>query len=130
MDFPKRLKQLRKERKMKQTDLAEILNYGYTTISNYESGTNTPAIGDIIKIAKKLDVSLDYLLGISDVKKPFAPDNELDNISERILDKTYYLDAQSRQELLDYMDWLIFRQDMRVRRVAQVPPEYKTKQSQ
>ena len=63
MDFKERLKSLRKEKGITQGQLAEILNYGYTAISNYESGRNEPSIKDIKKISDFFDVSVDYLLG-------------------------------------------------------------------
>lgn len=67
--FSKRLKQLREEKGLKQAQIAEFLNYGSTAISNYESGRNEPSYNDLIKIANFFDVSIDYLLGYSDVKK-------------------------------------------------------------
>ena len=67
--FSQRLKQLREEKGVKQSQIAEILNYGSTTISNYESGRNEPCYNDLMKIADYFDVSIDYLLGYSEVKK-------------------------------------------------------------
>ena len=49
--FSQRLKQLREEKGLKQAQIAEILNYGSTAISNYESGRNEPSYNDLIKIA-------------------------------------------------------------------------------
>ena len=37
MEFKDRLKALRKEKKLTQVKLGEMLNYGYTAIANYES---------------------------------------------------------------------------------------------
>ena len=68
MEFPKRLKALRKEKKITQVKLASKLHYGYTTIANYESGRNQPNIRDLTKLANTLNVSIDYLVGNSDIK--------------------------------------------------------------
>ncbi len=68
MKFSQRLKELRKEKKMTQVELGKMLNYGYTAIANYEKGRNHPSLVDIIKIANIFDVSVDYLIGNSDVK--------------------------------------------------------------
>lgn len=68
MKFKERLKELRKEKKLTQTKLASELNYGYTAIANYESGRNQPNLSDLIKLANFLQVSVDYLLGNSDVR--------------------------------------------------------------
>lgn len=72
MSFSERLKHLRTSRKLTQRALAEILSYGSTAISNYESGRNEPSIADLTKIAEYFDVSLDYLLCVTDVKAPFS----------------------------------------------------------
>ncbi len=68
MKFSQRLKELRKEKNLTQVELGSILNYGYTTIANYENGRNHPSLKDIIRIANIFDVSVDYLIGNSDVK--------------------------------------------------------------
>ncbi len=50
MEFKDRLKALRKEKKLTQVKLGEMLNYGYTAIANYESGRNQPSISDLKKL--------------------------------------------------------------------------------
>ena len=72
MEFKERLKSLRKERKLTQSALGSILNYGYTAISNYESGRNEPSITDLKKIAEFFDVSMDYLLCVNDIRNPYV----------------------------------------------------------
>lgn len=109
MEFKDRLRQLRHEKKMTQSKLAEKLDYGYTAIANYESGKNQPSISVLIHIAKIFDVSLDYLLGVSEIRYPY-PSNAFDAYSMDA--KRYYaqLTDDSRQDLLLYMQWLINRQ--------------------
>lgn len=68
MKFKERLRELRKEKKITQVELGKKLNYGYTAIANYESGRNRPKFEDLIVIADVLDTSIEYLLGISDVR--------------------------------------------------------------
>lgn len=70
--FAQRLKELRKEKELTQAELSKKLGYGYTAIANYESGRNEPSLADLITICRILDVSSDYLIGISDVRKPCA----------------------------------------------------------
>ncbi|MCI1958610.1 MAG: helix-turn-helix domain-containing protein [Clostridia bacterium] len=69
MEFKDRLKKLRKENKMTQTELGKRLNYGYTAISNYETGRNEPGIKELIALADVFNVSVDYLIGRSDVNQ-------------------------------------------------------------
>ncbi|MBQ2924375.1 MAG: helix-turn-helix transcriptional regulator [Anaerotignum sp.] len=62
-DFPKKLRALRKARGMSQTELAQVLHYGYTAIGNYECGRNEPCLDDLIRLADFFEVSADELLG-------------------------------------------------------------------
>lgn len=55
-------------RNIKQKDLAKILNIPDNTISYFVSGTRTPNTEQLIKISRALEVSTDYLLGISENK--------------------------------------------------------------
>ncbi|MEA4988112.1 MAG: RstR family transcriptional repressor [Anaerovorax sp.] len=65
MDFGKGLKELRKEKKLTQAQVAEHLDVSVSTYTKYETGVNEPDITMIKKIAKFFNVSIDYLLGES-----------------------------------------------------------------
>lgn len=67
MDFPSRLKQLRRHKKMTQEQLGKQAGVTKVSISLYESGRRTPDLETITKIADALEVSVDYLLGRTDV---------------------------------------------------------------
>lgn len=60
--FKDRLKKLRKGECLTQKKLADVLNYGYTAISNYEQGRTEPSIKDLIRLADYFNVPLDYLV--------------------------------------------------------------------
>lgn len=70
MEFKKRLRQIRHERKITQGELGELLGFGYTAIANYESGRNEPSIYCLKRLATILGVSIDYLVGFSDIPNP------------------------------------------------------------
>lgn len=63
-----RLKEIRKENNLTQSELGKILGVGKTTISMYENGNSTPNDEIKLKIAEDFDVSLDYLLGKTDIR--------------------------------------------------------------
>lgn len=108
MEFKDRLKILRKERKLTQVRLGEMLNYGYTAIANYESGRNQPSIPDLKKIASIFNVSMDYLLGVNDIRHPYVIDDESAAFNE--FRRRYALLGETeRAMLLDYMDYLASR---------------------
>lgn len=109
MEFKDRLRALRKEKKLTQVKLGEMLNYGYTAIANYESGRNQPSIPDLKKIASIFNVSMDYLLGVNDIRYPYVMDDETAKFNEF---RRYYsmLIDDSKDSLLLYMEFLIDRQ--------------------
>lgn len=54
----KRIKELRKQKGLKQEKLAELVGLEPTSISNIENGYNYPSMKNLEKISKILDVSL------------------------------------------------------------------------
>ncbi|PKM52453.1 MAG: XRE family transcriptional regulator [Firmicutes bacterium HGW-Firmicutes-7] len=67
--FKDRIKNLRKEFGITQQDLADKLGLVRTAIANYEMGRNIPNAETLNMIADFFDVSLDYLLGRTDIRK-------------------------------------------------------------
>lgn len=62
-DIGSKIMQLRKKKKLSQTDFAKAIGASRTMVGNYERNVNAPSIEMIAKIAKVLDVSVDYLIG-------------------------------------------------------------------
>lgn len=60
--FPKRLRQLRLVRDWSQGQLAKKAGIDTQRISKYERGVSSPPLETLVKIARVLEVSLDYLL--------------------------------------------------------------------
>lgn len=67
MNFGERLKLLRTENKMTQKQLAKETGTSERGIQNYEMGIRNPAYDVLIALADFFDVSLDYLVGRSDI---------------------------------------------------------------
>lgn len=67
MQFSERLKALREDKGFTQKHLAEALNITVSAISHYEIGTREPSIDILIRMAEILNVSVDYLVGSTDV---------------------------------------------------------------
>ena len=65
----KRLKELRKEQKITQQELADFLNISRTTITEYERGSHIIATPFLYTICKEYKISADYLLGRIDKPK-------------------------------------------------------------
>lgn len=56
---------------MSQTDVAELLGMSQTGYSKYETGENDIPTRVLLVLADFYGVSVDYLLGRTDVKKPY-----------------------------------------------------------
>ena len=65
-DFGYRLKNLRQQHHLTQTQVANRLNLSKTSISDYENNVKTPSQDVLIKLAGLYRVSTDYLLGLDD----------------------------------------------------------------
>lgn len=62
-----RLKELRKESNKTQKELADYLNIKQNTYSQYENGQRQVPIEVLLRLADYFEVSVDYLLGRTDM---------------------------------------------------------------
>lgn len=65
--FPTQIKKLRESRRIYQREIAEALGVTTRAYQFYESGRSEPNIKTLIAIADYYHVSVDYLLGRTDV---------------------------------------------------------------
>lgn len=63
----KRIQLLREEKGWSKQFLADLLGMkSYTSVTKWENGNNLPRGSELIKLAKKFEVSSDYILGLSE----------------------------------------------------------------
>lgn len=62
----KRIRDLREDRDLNQTQIAEMLGMSQTGYSKYETGENDIPTTVLIKLAKFYKTSTDYILGLTD----------------------------------------------------------------
>ena len=87
MKFNERLRILRHDLGLTQTDLSKQLGVGRTTISEYEKGKIVPKKDGLIKLANIFGVSVEYLLGLTDEQLPkYTEENECVNKPIRVED--------------------------------------------
>lgn len=67
----KRLRDLREDRDLNQQALADLLNVSQTTYSRYESGSLDIPSDSLIKLAQFYSTSIDFLVGLTDQKRPY-----------------------------------------------------------
>jgi len=68
--FGEQLRAIRHRRYLSQEDLGKILGISKQAVSRYETGGNAPKLSLIIDYAEKLNVTVDYLLGLKDSELP------------------------------------------------------------
>ena len=66
----KRIEELRIDNDVEQKEICDFLKIKQPQYSRYENGTE-PRIGIIIKLAEFYGVSVDYILGLTDIMKPY-----------------------------------------------------------
>ncbi|PFE50772.1 transcriptional regulator [Bacillus cereus] len=106
--FGTRLNTLRKERKLRQEDMAKQLGIARTTYAMYEQGNREPDYNTLIKLATFFEVSIDYLLGTTELRQVTnIQDPELYQWFEDIKNTT----PQKREELKKFWEFIIQRED-------------------
>lgn len=93
MDFPERLRSLREQKNLTQTELGRPFRLSKQTISAYENGDASPPADTLILMADYFGITVDYLLG------RVAPDNPLDQ-----------LEGEEREKVLEYASLLLNKQ--------------------
>lgn len=70
--FGDRLKELRLEKDLTQPAFGKIFNVEKGTVSNWENENRFPDKNTLKALADYFDVTVDYLLGRSDIRRPFG----------------------------------------------------------
>lgn len=78
-----RVKELRKERRLRQEELAGRINISQQTVSRIENGDNALAADILMSLANYFDVSIDYILYRSDSRRGVESQIEFNEILER-----------------------------------------------
>lgn len=110
MEFKDRLIQLRKEKHLNQEEFAKKIGYTRTAISAWEVGRNEPSNADTIKIADFFEVSLDYLLGKSDIRNP--KEIKIDDIDIAFASGIKGLNDENKAVAKSIIDSLLAKQKM------------------
>lgn len=66
MELKERLRQLRKEKKETQAQVAVAIGLQERNYQRFELGENLPSYGNLIALADHFEVTLDYLTGRTD----------------------------------------------------------------
>ena len=67
----RRIRDLREDRDMNQTEVAKLLGMSQTGYSKYETGENDIPTAVLIQLANIHHTSVDYILGLTSVRTPY-----------------------------------------------------------
>ena len=103
--FGKRLKQLRKQKRWTQKELAAMVNIGFSQFNKYECGLHIPPAEKLIELARLLDTSVDYLLSGDDTE-----DSSLHNtrLIKRFRELEQF-DADDQETVIKVLDAMIMK---------------------
>lgn len=71
MLYVERIKELRNDNDLNQTQVARSIHVAQTTYSDYEKGKVRIPVEALIELAKFYDVDMNYITGVSDEKQAF-----------------------------------------------------------
>jgi transcriptional regulator with XRE-family HTH domain len=66
-----RIRELREDHDFNQLQVADYLNMSQTGYSKYETGENDIPTRVLIKLSELYNTSIDYILGQTDIAKPY-----------------------------------------------------------
>lgn len=102
--FAQRLKELRSEKGVVQKDVANFLNITTSAYGFYEQGKRVPDTDIMIKLSNYFNVSLDYLLGKTDIRN-YTDDP---NITIALHSDTDYdeLPKEAKDEINNFIEYV------------------------
>lgn len=100
--FSERLKELREQLNISQTQLANDLNLSRSTISSYELNKRQPDFETLEKLADYFNVSIDYLLGRTKLRT--FNENIANNDLKNLLESIKHSNLKTKDTCFDIMD--------------------------
>ena len=105
--FRTRLSMLRKERRLTQGQMAEMLGVSRPSYTCYELGNSLPTVLTLCKLADFFEVSLEYLLGRTNDPTITAAEPEILKQELYMIDHFRKLSPEKRKKLCEMIDLLI-----------------------
>ena len=104
-----RLKELRVEHGLTQTDIAKELNTTMNNVSMIENEKRGLSMESLVILSKLFNCSVDYFLYLTDVKNPDVVTPKLDYTSTRfeLLMLTETMQDSEIHDLIDYANFII-----------------------
>jgi transcriptional regulator with XRE-family HTH domain len=101
-DTAERIRQRRKELRLSQEVLAGLAGIDQTQISKYELGKNDPGADALAALAKALDTTTDWLVGLTDVsQRPLRGTADLSDDEREILKIFRSKSPEKRKQIVE-----------------------------
>lgn len=100
-----RIRALREERGWTQKHAAELLGMSSQRLNNYEAGRHEPDLRQVGAMAALYNVSVDYLLGVTNDRTPYDNDGVDPEVAMRIQGLPR-LTPEAKADLLKALDWI------------------------
>ena len=99
---PNRIRDLREEKSMTQIRLSIELEVTQETISAYEIGKHYPSVKSLLHMVKLFDASMDYIMGLSTIRKSIQEEN-LPNDEVRLISLYRGFDDTKKEKAYSYI---------------------------
>jgi HTH-type transcriptional regulator, competence development regulator len=115
--------ELRREKKLRQEDIAKILGIARTTYAMYEQGNREPDFDTLNKMADYFEVSVDYLLGREQKNK--TKEDTLEEVNKLVkeygieqfgffdIEKWKDLSSEDIEEIKKHFEYVVFQANQR-----------------
>ena len=100
-----RIRQLREERHMTQVRLSVELGVSQETISSYEKQKHYPSFAQLVKLSTLFSASIDYIMGLSDIRMPVQTINDFELVEALALIRQ--LDKKQLELVSAYMQGML-----------------------
>ena len=97
MEFKEILRTRRKELGLTQQDIADLFGIKSVNVSDWERGEGMPEAAKLLRLAKRLGLSVSQLLGEHDLRQPSTADN-----APQIEYTLHWLNREEAQLITDY----------------------------
>jgi DNA-binding XRE family transcriptional regulator len=102
-----RIRQLREEKSMTQMRLSSEIGVTQETVSAYEIGRHRPSLKSLIIMSKLFESSIDYILGLSDIRNNTIKASDLSNDEIKLLRTFRKMSVSQKERVRAYIDGVI-----------------------
>ena len=106
-----RIKELRIEKGLLQSDIAKYINKSERIVGFYEKGQRDPNTETLLMLSELFGVSVDYILGKSDVRNPEKLDTDKINIGLSM--KDYNPPTKEQQEKIEEFAKFVLKDNLK-----------------